>query len=284
MNDNLRLNVSTNFNLVNNNEEDVTLVLSEATQTNTGSVNGTVFETSIETGTPISGATVKVFTESGVPYMHTVTDEKGNYSINDLPVGIYKIAAVKNGYYLTNMMQITISDILPININLAIEKEIIKNIIYGKITDSNTNEPIGNVNILLYQTIDGVKTLISNTKSINDGEYVLDAILDGTYELAFEKQGYITSQVNTIIVANNKIMKVDIILESAIGNINSTVSGIIKNELGIAVSNAFVGLYKLVDGQETLVATTYTNNEGKYMFGNVIEENYMVKSKLTNKI
>ena len=70
-------------------------------------------------------------------------------------------------------------------------------------------------------------------------------------------------------------------LTSTIRTINSTVSGIVKNELGIAVANAYVGLYKIEDSQEKLVAVTYTNIDGKYMFGNVLEGQYVVKSKLS---
>ena len=54
--------------------------------------------------------------------MHTLTDKLGNYSINDLPIGIYKIAAVKNGYLLSNMISLTITDIVPIKVDLVIQK------------------------------------------------------------------------------------------------------------------------------------------------------------------
>ena len=67
---------------------------------------------------------------------------------------------------------------------------------------------------------------------------------------------------------------------SIIGNINNTVSGIIRDNLGNVVSDALVALYKIENNKEILVATTYTNSIGKYMFGNVIDGNYLVKSKL----
>ncbi len=283
MKDDLKLNVSTNFDLLNNNEKDVTLILEDATKKETGSVTGTVFDTSL-TGEVVVGATVKVFLEDGTPYMHTLTDNLGNYSINDLPIGIYKIAAVKNGYLLSNMISLTISDIVPIKVDLILQKEIItnNNIVYGKILNFDSKEPLSDVNVLLYKNENGEKVLVSSSISISDGEYLLDKIEDGTYELAFEKKGYKTTVINTIVLNNNIKFKVDILLENVVGNINSTVSGIIKDSLGQIVPNAFVGLYTLVGDVETLVATTYTNVEGKYMFGNVTEGKYIVKAKLSN--
>lgn len=248
--------------------------MSEATISKYGSVNGTVYDEVLLTGNKVSEATVKVFKEDGTPYMHTITDLNGNYTISELPIGIYKIAAVKDGYLLSNMINITITDILPITMDLLIQKEKNSNLIYGKIKDINNNEFISNVNVLLYKTQDGEKKLVSSSTSIEDGEY----------ELAFEKKGYQTSTINKIVLSDNIKFKADITLENVVGNINSTVSGIIKDSFGKIVVNAFVGLYKIEKDSETLVATTYTNIEGKYMFGNVTEGNYKVKAKLTSGV
>lgn len=258
--------------------------MSEATISKYGSVNGTVYDEVLLTGNKVSEATVKVFKEDGTPYMHTITDLNGNYTISELPIGIYKIAAVKDGYLLSNMINITITDILPITMDLLIQKEKNSNLIYGKIKDINNNEFISNVNVLLYKIQDGEKKLVSSSTSIEDGEYLLDKIENGEYELAFEKKGYQTSTINKIVLSDNIKFKADITLENVVGNINSTVSGIIKDSFGKIVVNAFVGLYKIEKDSETLVATTYTNIEGKYMFGNVTEGNYKVKAKLTSGV
>ena len=65
---------------------------------------------------------------------------------------------------------------------------------------------------------------------------------------------------------------------------NGTVSGIIRNSSGQAVAGCFVGLYQIVKiaegSQEQLVAVTKTNAEGKYLFGEVLGGQYLVKAKL----
>ena len=65
---------------------------------------------------------------------------------------------------------------------------------------------------------------------------------------------------------------------------NGTVSGVIRNASGAAVAGCFVGLYQVTrvgeTSVETLIATTKTNAEGKYLFGGVIGGQYLVKAKL----
>lgn len=285
-NDTLKLNVSNSFTLANNNEADINLNLTTPSITINGSVTGTVYDTTLLTGNVVPEATVKVFTADGTPYAHTITDNNGKYTISDLPMGIYNIAAVKDGNYLSTEIPLTISNTLPVTINLALinNANALKNVIYGIVKDNVTNLPIDNVNISLYKIVDTDKTLVASTTSIADGEYTLDLVDDGTYELVFDKTGYQTSQVGNIILAGGTKFDASITLTSIIGTINSTVSGVVKNEFGIAVANAFVGLYKITDEGETLVAVTYTNANGKYMFGNVLEGQYVVKSKLSQTL
>ncbi len=284
--DTLKLNVSSTFTLADNNEANINLNLTPPTVTTEGTVTGTVYDTTLLTGTVVPGATVKVFTTDGTPYAHTITDMDGRYTISDLPMGIYTIAAVKDGNYLSKEIPLTISSTLPVTINLILtnNESITKNIVYGIVDDNLTNSPIDNVTVSLYKIVDGEKILVSTTTSIADGEFTIDKIEAGTYSLSFSKTGYQTVEVNNVVLTGSTKFDASTTLTSTIGTINSTVSGMIKNELGIAVANAYVGLYKIEDGKETLVAVTYTNIDGKYMFGNVVEGNYVVKSKLSTTL
>lgn len=281
-NDVLKLNVSSNFSL-NNNEADININLTNPPVSTTGSVNGVVYDTTLLTSNVVSGATVKVFKTDGTPFAHTVTAEDGSYTISDLPMGIYTIAAVKDGNYLSVDVPLTISNIIPVAINLILTNNdsINKNVIYGILSDSLNNMPIDNVNVSLYKVNDNEKTLVASSTSIADGEYVIDKIEDGKYEVTFSKAGYQTFNINDIVLTGGTMFNATTTLTSVIGSINNTVSGVIKNNLGVVVANAFVGLYKVVDGIETLVQVTYTNENGKYMFGNVTDGEYLVKAKLT---
>lgn len=285
-NDILKLNVSQTFTLANNNEADINLNLSLPPIDTNGSVRGKIYDTTLLTGSVVAGATVKVFLADGTPYAHTVSSTDGTYVISDLPMGIYTIAAVKDGNYLSASVPLTISSPTSVEINLAlINNEVAKqNIIYGILTDSITNLPLNDVKVSLYSVVGDIKTLVSSTVSIADGEYILDKIIDGNYELIFEKTGYQTSEINNVALTGGTMFNATTTLTSTTGDINNTVSGIIKTDLGVIVPNAFVGLYQIVNGVETLVSTTYTNAEGKYMFGNVLDGEYLVKAKLSNTL
>ncbi len=274
------MNVSEQF-VLSNNEENIDFTLQSTEQYFNENVTGIVFENNIESEIPVEGATVKVFTSDGIPYSHTLTDATGKYTIGNLPVGIYLISATKNGYNLCEDIPISITNTIPLNINLAIvpNSNINKNIIYGKIIDNSTKLSLGGVNVLLYKYVDGTATLINSSTSISDGEYILDNIEDGDYQVSFVKNGYQSININ-VSLANGIKLLADESMVSIIGNINNTVSGIIRDNLGNVVSNALVDLYKIENNKEILVATTYTNSIGKYMFGNVIDGNYLVKSKL----
>lgn len=181
--DTLKLNVSSTFTLVDNNEANINLNLAPPTVTTESTVTGTVYDTTLLTGAVVPGATVKVFTTDGTPYAHTITDINGQYTISDLPMGIYTIAAVKDGNYLSQDLPLTISSTLPVTIDLVLTNNdtITKNIVYGIVDGNLNNSPIDNVTVSLYQMVDGEKVLVSTTTSIADGKYMFGNVVEGQY-------------------------------------------------------------------------------------------------------
>ena len=81
--DKLKLFASTTFDLVKEQEQNLNLNLENAVLPTTGSVTGKVYNTTLLTGTVVPGATVKVFTDDGTPFMHTITKDDGTFTIND---------------------------------------------------------------------------------------------------------------------------------------------------------------------------------------------------------
>ena len=98
-------------------------------------------------------------------------------------MGIYTIAAVKDGNYLSQDLPLTISSTLPVTIDLVLtnNESITKNIVYGIVDDNLTNSPIDNVTVSLYQIVDGEKVLVSTTTSIADGKYMFGNVVEGQY-------------------------------------------------------------------------------------------------------
>ena len=82
--------------------EDLDLAASPAADS--GILSGTV----TSGGSGVAGATVKVYDTNNNPVEHTNTGGNGQFTIANLPVGSYKVTAVKDGYLLPLTTPITI--------------------------------------------------------------------------------------------------------------------------------------------------------------------------------
>ena len=51
---------------------------------------------------PLPDATVKLFDSAGLPYLHTLTNAAGEYTLTGIPAGTYSIAAAKDGYFMSS--------------------------------------------------------------------------------------------------------------------------------------------------------------------------------------
>ena len=90
--------------------------------------------------------------------------------------------------------------------------------------------------------------------------------------------------VYTAVIAGGSIANVTMSMTVDSRTYNGTVSGMIRDNTGAAVAGCLVGLYQVVTvagvSQELLIATTKTNDAGKFLFGGVTGGEYLVKAKL----
>lgn len=235
---------------------------------------------------PIPNATVKLFDSTGMPYQHTLTDATGAYTLTDIPAGTYSLAAVADGYRLSDAAGVTLIPGTAIQVNLVCTADTTLNlgVIAGVLTANNqlgVPEPLGGAKITL-NSLDG--TVLATTYTAADGEFAFYDLADGIYTLSSFADGYMPASSMTAVIADGSIANVSLSMLVDSRTYNGTVSGVIRNNAGQAVSGCFVGLYQIIQigevSQEFLVATTKTNDAGKYLFGNVTGGNYMVKAKL----
>lgn len=278
----LSLQYSENFQLEGLQEANIDLQLPPG-ETTLATVYGTVTD-----GTdPIADATVKLFDSAGMPYKHTLTDADGNYTMTGIPAGTYSLAAVKDGYLLSDAAGVTLTSGLTSEINLTCAAEVTLSLgaIAGLLTVVN---PLGGAPLPLagakisLQTADG--TTVASTYTAADGEFAFYDLADGVYTLISSADGYIATSTMTTTIAAGSISNISMSMTVDSRTYNGTVSGIIRNTTGQVVAGCFVGLYEVtvVDGvrQEKLVAVTKTNTAGKYLFGGVTGGEYLVKAKL----
>ncbi len=273
--DKYNLVYSNNTHIKGIEEVDVNLVLNLNSNVEIGGVEGYVRD---ENNNPIENATVKIFDQNFTPFAHTITDALGKYQILNVPSADYKINCSKEGYLYNTSSQIFIPnvDVRDFNFTLAQDPDFGKNIIAGRLFAEGSREPIANARILVKNT---TNTIIATTYTADDGEFLITDLVDGTYILEPVINGYENITIHTFTVSGGNISNIILTMIKVTVDIKGTYTGQILNNVGVPVANAIVGLYKIVDGMEILVKYSKTNLEGRYMFGNVEEGEYKVKSK-----
>ena len=278
----LSLQYSQNFDIQGMQEVNVDLELPPAS-TSLATVYGVVTD-----GTaPLADATVKLFDSAGQPYQHTLTDAAGAYTLTGIPAGTYSLAAVKEGYLLSDAAGVTLSAgaTTQMNLTCTAEASLSLGTIAGVLTVTDpiqgTATPLGGAKITLQ---DALGTNLAATYTAADGEFAFYDLADGVYTLLASAEGYVATSSMTAVIAGGSIANVTMSMTVDSRTYSGTVSGIIRNSAGQAVAGCFVGLYQVVTvagvSQELLIATTKTNDAGKYLFGGVIAGAYLVKAKL----
>ncbi len=259
-------------------ESQIDLVL-ETSTVGGSSVTGTVTD---PTGNPLDNVTIKLFDKDGVPYLHTLTNELGQYTFADLNSDNYSITAVKDGYVITLpygfflQEEDTFTHQFVIEPDSSLELSSIAGHIYTM--DDAVKKMLHHANVAL---LDGTtRDAVATTFSADDGEYLFYGIEAGTYILKVTMQGYNASTDIAINAINNTIVNMDIQLTVDPTDNVGTISGFVKNNSN-GLTGCFVGLYEVNRNTNTekLIATTKTNAQGMYMFGNVPTGEYKVKAK-----
>ena len=272
------LQYSPSFTIEGQQEADVNLSLPPAPSTLV-SVYGTV----TNGVTPIANATVKLFDSAGLPYRHTVTDASGSYVIDGIPAGTYSLAAVADGYRVSDAAGVTLSDgaSTEIPIVCTLDATLALGAIAGvlSVAGAAVFTPLAGAKITLK---DALGADVSATYSANDGEFVFYDVADGVYTLISTADGYLATAPMTVTILNGSIANVTMSMTVDERTYSGTVSGVIRDQNGAAVAGCFVGLYRLDAGagSETLLAATKTNSTGNYLFGGVASGQYLVKAKL----
>lgn len=273
----LGLEYSASFTLQGIQEADINLELPPVSG-GAATVYGTVTD-----GTdPLADATVKLFDSTGAPFQHTLTDASGQYSMSGIPAGTYTIGAVKDGYRLSGALGVTLaaSDTTQMNLTCTADATLALGAIAGTITTADL-APMAGAKITLK---DSKNAVVASTYSADDGEFLFYDVADGIYTLLASAEGYLTSAPMAVTITGGSIANVTMSLTVDTRTYSGTVSGIIRDRKGTAVAGCFVGLYQVTGtgatAVETLIATTKTNAEGKYLFGGVTGGQYLVKAKL----
>lgn len=277
--DDYKIKASDQVNMTDRKEIRVNLELEKNPEKNTGTVRGTVVDTD---GNPIGGATVKLCYASTLdPFNHTNTNPQGKFIFNNVPIGSYQIAAIKDDYEmpLAKSLSVVKNKSTQVDITLVPNPNASKNIIYGIVKSNVDNLPVNNAIAQLYKTATPEDELYATASTNEHGQYYFVDVDEGEYYVKVTKLGYYTTDSVKLPVAQKDYVSSDISLVSDPSSNTGTICGIITDqETKLPVENASVALYEIVGSTETLRRITKTSVEGKYIFGNILPGDYRIKS------
>lgn len=275
--DKYNLKASVQFPITGTEEITENLQLTVSTALSAGVVTGTV----TSGGTPVEGATVKVYDVNDHPVAHDITNSEGKYTIPEVTAGSYKITATKFTYLTPDAIPFTVIAGRPttVNIELTLDPDVDKNALYGFIKQAVTFTPIAGATVNIFQVVAGVQTLALTTVTNSSGQYFGPRLVTGDYVVVANKTGYEQSTSSIATLTGTDIQPLDLFLQvNAAANVG-TVSGIITDQTTLLpIPNSLVALYSVVGSAETIVQITRTNAGGRYLFGDVAEGDYIVKA------
>lgn len=256
--------------------KDLQLSLSPTSQE--GILTGTVITTG---DVLVLGATVKVFDSNNIPIAHDTTNEQGKFNIPNLVKGSYMVTAAKDGYLTPTSTSVAIVANKPTNITINIlpDLDAARNTLYGKVREASTLNPIEGAIVNIYNVVGGEETIVTTTRTNSTGQYLAPNLVDGDYTVKANKQGYDESVSQIISLSDDELANLNLSMTIEPLANTGTISGFISDETTlVGIPNATVALYLVNGGTETIVQLTKTNAAGRYLFGNVVEGNYLVKA------
>lgn len=271
------LKASVQFPITGTEEVTANLQLTASTASAAGIVTGTV----TSGGTPVEGATVKIFDVNDSPVAHDLTNPQGKYTISNIVAGSYKITATKFTYLTPNAIPFSVTANRPTTVDIVLtpDPDVDKNALYGIIRQAVVLTPIEGATVNIFQVVGGVQTLALTTVTNSSGQYFGPRLVSGDFVVIANKIGYEQSESAPITLTGTDIQPLDLSLQVNAEQNVGTVSGIITDQATLLpIANALVALYSIVGGVETIVQIARTNAGGRYLFGNVTAGNYIVKA------
>lgn len=253
---------------------------------NTGKVTGTVTD---ESGNPITSGLIKLMSADYEPLLHAITGSDGTYTLDNVPSGTgYNIfaTAAKKALKQGTSFSITAGQVVTKNFSLADEPAAQLGVIAGDLNDSSTGLPINGAVISLYQVnSDDTEVLKAITYTNEYGQFVFRELDLGNYSIRVSALGYIGTTSTVNITTSGQIIPSLINIAQNPNSSRGTVSGIITDNINQPIPSADVVLYQVEDDESlTAIAFTKTNSSGVYLFINVPQGNYKVKSNQTENV
>jgi protocatechuate 3,4-dioxygenase beta subunit len=259
----------------------IDLNLDDNILSNVGTVYGEVKDAD---DNPVSGATIKITDTNYVPKYHTLTNDLGQYVVENVEADIqYSILAAKDGYNIEQGTAFIMQEAQDIERNFVVTEITSSNsFLAGEVLDKDGNK-LEKATVNLYDTSGSTPTLIKTTTSNQYGQYVFLDIPIGEYTVESSLLGYKSASSNFDVDKENEVFDIDLAMADDPVTKLGTINGIISDKDGNPVASAFVVLFEVEEDSEgkevlTAIKKTVTNDEGLYLFEEIPQGSYKIKA------
>ncbi len=135
-----------------------------------------------EDGTALGSVNVNLYKDDVIKYS-TLSADDGEYIINGIEPGDYKLEAHNSTFKTDTFTDVTIPENTNVNVDIVVDEyyEDLRGTINGIITDKTTKQPIEDAFVGLYQVVNGKEVLIAGTITDEKGRYFFGKLFSGTY-------------------------------------------------------------------------------------------------------
>ncbi|MED1780668.1 carboxypeptidase regulatory-like domain-containing protein [Brevibacillus fortis] len=247
----------------------ITTNFQQALVPNPGSLSGVV--TDLETGLPITGATVIVYDSTRAAVGSVLTGAAGNYSFDRLAPGGYTVNVNASGYA---------SDVAGAQIQagamstLSFALQGLPGAIVGTVREQGTALPIAGAVITVRQGSPS-GTILSIVQADEQGKYMVSGLPPGSYTLIATASGF-AAEASTVMVGLGATTGLDFSLPSLPASVTGEITDAL---LSTPLPNTLV---RLLGNNNTILFATQTDAQGIYFIDGFAAGNYTVLARNDN--
>jgi large repetitive protein len=244
----------------------VTTSFQQALTPNPGSLFGVV--TDLETGLPISGATVIVYDNTRAAVGSVLTDAAGNFSLDRLAPGGYTVNVNATGYasgVAGAQIQAGATSVLSFALNQ------LPGGIAGTVREVGTALPIAGAVITVRQGSPS-GTILAIVLTNEQGQFMVSGLSPGSYTLIASATGF-AAEASTAMVGLGATTGLDFSLQSLPASVTGEVSDAL---LSTPLPNTLV---RLLGNNNTILYSTQTDAQGIYFINGFVAGNYTILAR-----
>ncbi|MGM7701591.1 carboxypeptidase regulatory-like domain-containing protein [Pseudalkalibacillus sp. Hm43] len=223
---------------------------------NPGTVQGTISGD----GSPLSNANVEVIGATGIVVASTTTNGIGEYVINKLAPGSYRLRGSATSFQTRNIgFTVGSGETEEVNMNLLPNPGSLT----GTITDEDTGDPLSEASLKITDAFG-----ITNAHAITDinGQYAVDSLTPGNYVITIAADGRGAKNISAYIEPDQTTE-----LNVSLKKLTGVLTGTVRSD-GLPVSGAKVD----VVSNHVVMAKTFANSDGTYTISGLSPGRYTV--------